>query len=221
MGKKADVFQAILQQKLLPLFYHESADVSMEVLRALFDAGIRTIEYTNRGDNALDNFKELKKVAGKSMPGLLLGAGTIKTKNSARNFMDAGADFIVCPSMNEAVAEVVHKEGLLWVPGCLTTTEISFAEETGASLVKIFPGSMLGPSYITAIKEIFPALRFMPTGGVELEETNLKTWFGAGAAAVGIGSKLISKTALENRDYDGIKRNSMQSLVLIKGLCRR
>ncbi|MGN6163483.1 MAG: bifunctional 4-hydroxy-2-oxoglutarate aldolase/2-dehydro-3-deoxy-phosphogluconate aldolase [Flavisolibacter sp.] len=220
MHKKEEALQILLQQKMLPLYYHDSAEVSIEVLKALYEAGIKTLEYTNRGDHAFENFKALRKTVDESMPGLQLGIGTIKTKISAEKFIDAGADFVVCPSMNEEVANTVHAAGLLWVPGCLTTTEIANAENAGATLVKIFPGNILGHSYISAIKEIFPGLKFMPTGGVEAEEKNLRSWFDAGVVAVGMGSKLISKSALEDRDYEGIKANTIKALQLIKEVGR-
>src|SRR6476661_3545731 len=124
MRKKDQALQALLQQKLLPLYYHQSAEVSVAILRALYEAGVRTLEYTNRGEHALENFKVLRKTVDKSLPGLQLGIGTIKTKKAAKKFMEAGADFIVCPSFNEEVADIVHDAGLLWVPGCFTTTEI-------------------------------------------------------------------------------------------------
>lgn len=220
MHKKEAALQALLQQKMLPLYYHDSAEVSVEVLRALYDAGIRTLEYTNRGEHAFESFKALRKAVDESMPGVHLGVGTIKTKDTAQKFMEAGADFVVCPSMDEEVADAVHAAGLLWVPGCLTTTEIANAENAGATLVKIFPGNILGPSYISAIKEIFPDVKFMPTGGVEAEEKNLQSWFDAGVVAVGMGSKLISKAALENRDYEGIKTSTLKALQLIKEIGR-
>ena len=216
MRKRDEALQALLQQKLLPLFYHERAEVSSEVVKALYEAGIRTLEYTNRGEHALDNFKVLRKAVDKSMAGLQLGIGTIKTKKQAKKFIEAGADFIVCPSFNEEVAEVTQEAGLLWVPGCLTTTEIANAEQAGATIVKIFPGNVLGPSYISAIKEIFPDLKFMPTGGVEAEEKNLRSWFNAGVVAVGMGSKLISKEILAQQDYTGLKASTAKALQLIQ-----
>ncbi len=216
MGKKDQALQALLQQKLLPLYYHDSPEVSVKVLKALYAAGTRIVEYTNRGENALDNFKVLRKTVDKSLPGLHLGIGTIKTKKHAKKFMDAGADFVVCPSMNEEVAYAVQQEGLLWVPGCLTTTEIAAAEAAGASLVKIFPGNVLGPSYIRAIKEIFPGLKFMPTGGVEAEEQNLESWFTAGVVAVGMGSKLIAKETIAQEDYNGLTQSVVKTLKLVQ-----
>lgn len=216
MRKKDQALQALLQQKLLPLYYHQSAEVSTAILRALYEAGVRTLEYTNRGENALENFKVLRKTVDKSLSGLQLGIGTIKTKKQAKKFMEAGADFIVCPCMNEEVADTVQQAGLLWIPGCFTTTEIAHAEEAGASLVKIFPGNLLGPSYISAIKEIFPDLKFMPTGGVEAEAKNLKSWFAAGVVAVGMGSKLISKELIAQEDYAGVKVAAAKALQLVQ-----
>jgi 2-dehydro-3-deoxyphosphogluconate aldolase/(4S)-4-hydroxy-2-oxoglutarate aldolase len=216
MHKKQQALEALLQQKLLPLYYHESAEVSIAILQALYDGGVRIIEYTNRGKNALDNFKALRKAVDKKMPGMLLGIGTIKTKKGAKKYIEAGADFIVCPSINEEVGKVVEEAELLWIPGCMTPTEITTAENAGAELVKIFPGNILGPSYISAIKDLFPNLKFMPTGGVEAEESNLKGWFAAGVVGVGMGSKLITKDAIEKKDYEGMKLAAGNALVLVQ-----
>ena len=170
MRKKEQAKKALLQQKILPLYYHDSADVSVEILKALYGGGIRILEYTNRGEAALENFILLRKAVDKTMPDLQLGIGTVKTKKQAGKFIDAGADFIVAPSINEEVGEAAAKEKLLWIPGCMTPTEIARAENAGADIVKIFPGNLLGPSYINSIRDLFPDLRFIVTGGVEAEE---------------------------------------------------
>lgn len=216
MHKKQQAVLVLLDQKLLPLYYHESEAVSIEILKALYDAGIRIVEYTNRGENALANFKALRKEVDKNMHGLLLGIGTIKNKKQAKKYIEAGADFVVAPSINEEVGEVVMKEELLWIPGCMTPTEIASAENAGAEIIKIFPGNLLGPSFITAIKDLFPALKFVVTGGVEAEEKNLKEWFTSGVVAVGMGSKLISKQMIEGKDYEGLKTAAVNALGLVK-----
>jgi len=216
MHNKEQVLQQIVQQKLLPLYYHDNATVSMDILQSLYEAGIRVIEYTNRGVHALDNFKELKEAKERTMPDMLLGIGTIKTVEQAKQYIDAGADFIVCPTMNEQVAAVTHEAGLLWIPGCMTPTEIAAAEMAGATLVKIFPGNILGPGYISAIKELFPGIKFMPTGGVEAEEKNLRTWFKSGVVAVGMGSKLITKEMVQQKDYAALKEATAKALQLIQ-----
>src|SRR5215213_5974314 len=191
MPKKESVLNGVLQQRLLPLFYHDDAQVCVGILQALYNAGVRLVEYTHRGPNALVNFGVMKHEASRNMPGLLLGIGTIKNPEQAERYIDAGADFIVCPTTEPAVGAVVQDAGLLWIPGCMTPTEIGRAEATGARLVKIFPGNVLGPSFIAAIKDLFPGMLFMPTGGVETTSENLKAWFSAGVCAVGMGSKLI------------------------------
>jgi 2-dehydro-3-deoxyphosphogluconate aldolase / (4S)-4-hydroxy-2-oxoglutarate aldolase len=216
MHKKESVLSALLQQKLLPLYYHEDSQTSIRILKALYDAGIRLVEYTNRGPNALVNFAALKQQAVQTMPGLMLGIGTIKTPEQAERYIDAGADFIVCPTTHVPVGKVTDEAGLLWIPGCMTPTEIAVAEAAGARLVKIFPGNVLGPGYIAAIKELFPGMMFMPTGGVEATHENLSAWFSAGVCAVGMGSKLVSASLVKEEDYEGIRRLTEEALKAVK-----
>ncbi|MBW0177490.1 bifunctional 4-hydroxy-2-oxoglutarate aldolase/2-dehydro-3-deoxy-phosphogluconate aldolase [Sediminibacterium sp.] len=214
------IIQSITTQGMLPLYYHEEATVTLEVAKALYAAGIRVIEYTNRGENALANFKHLLAQRDTVMPGMLLGIGTIKTVAHAQAFLDAGADFIICPGMIPEVAHYVHGRGKLWVPGCMTSTEIMMAEQLGAKFVKLFPGNLLGPGFVSAIKELFPAIAFMPTGGVELEEANIQAWFSAGVKAVGMGSKLITKNLLEQKDYTTICEQTKTVLNIIQRIKR-
>lgn len=216
MNKKETAIQQLLQQKLLPLFYHDDAGESIALLQSLYDAGIRILEYTNRGAHALANFKEMRKAATATMPGLLLGIGTIKNEAQAQSFMDAGADFIVCPTIHSGVAKLVHNAGLFWIPGCMTPTEIAAAESAGATIVKIFPGNILGPSYISSIKELFPAIKFMPTGGVEATMDNLKSWFGAGVVAVGMGSKLVTNEIVAEKNYGLLKKLAEDALRMVQ-----
>ena len=221
MDRKKKIINMVIEQGILPLYFDADAHVSMEVLRALYDAGIRVVEYTNRGDAAIHNFLLLRKLADKELPGLQLGAGTIRNKIEATEFINEGADFIVCPGVIAAVATLADKNDLLWVPGCLTATEIIIADDLGAQLVKLFPASLLGPSYITTVKEIFPDLLFMPTGGVETSEENLNSWFRSGAHAVGLGSKLVGKNFLEAKDYKAIESLTKQTLEIVQKIKAR
>ena len=216
MDKKKKALNLIIEQGILPLYFHPNADVSAQILKAMYRAGIRVIEYTNRGDTAWENFIQLRKVADKELPGLLLGAGTIKDKIAATEFVNEGADFVVCPGVVKEVANVVHNNSLLWIPGCMTTTEIIHAEDLGATLIKLFPGNLLTPSYIRAVKEIFPELLFMPTGGLELSEEGLNAWFAAGASSVGIGSSLINKNLIEAGDFVSIEISVKNGLEMVK-----
>jgi 2-dehydro-3-deoxyphosphogluconate aldolase/(4S)-4-hydroxy-2-oxoglutarate aldolase len=216
MNKKELVIQQIVQSGLLPLYYHENKDISVNILRALYQSGVRVHEYTNRGENAPANFKALKTVAQQEMPDLLLGIGTIKTAETAKEYLNLGADFIVSPIVSAEVAEVVFGQNLAWIPGCLTPTEIHQAQTLGATLVKIFPGNLVGPSYIQSIKDIFPELLFMPTGGVEPEEQNLKAWFGAGVSAVGMGSRLLQTNLIEEGNFEALTDYIIKATILIQ-----
>ena len=105
---------------------------------------------------------------------------------------------------------------VLWSPGCGSLTEINKAEELGCEIIKLFPGANFGPDFVKAIKGPQPWTSVMPTGGVTLEESNLKGWFNAGVTCVGMGSNLISKTVVENRDYSGLEKSIRDTLALIK-----
>ncbi|MGN6420594.1 MAG: bifunctional 4-hydroxy-2-oxoglutarate aldolase/2-dehydro-3-deoxy-phosphogluconate aldolase [Pseudobacter sp.] len=216
MDKNKLIRKTITEQGLIPLYFHPDPTTCIEVMKALYAGGVRVVEFTNRGAAAQDNFEAMLKVRDKECKDLLLGIGTIKTKKDAKAFMKSGADFIIAPGMIEEVAETVHKEEMLWIPGCMTTTEIIRAEQAGASLIKLFPGNLLGPGFMSAIRELFPDLLFMPTGGVEAEKENLAAWFRSGVSAVGMGSKLITKTVLEEKKYDELSAAASVALQLIK-----
>lgn len=216
MKDKRTVLQSILDQGLLPLFYWDSAEVSLEIMRVLYRAGIRAVEYTNRGIKALENFKLLKKTLSAEAPDMHLGIGTVKSADEAKAFIDAGADLIVSPIVNPEVAALVDKAGLLWIPGCMTPTEIYQAQQHRAALIKIFPANILGPEFVSSIRDLFPGQLFIPTGGVELDQQNISTWFKAGVCAVGMGSKLISKEVLKNEQYDLLYKNTQAALEMVK-----
>ncbi len=218
MDKKTEILQLIQNQGILPLYFNKDVEVSLEVLRALYRAGIKTVEYTNRGEAALKNFGEMKKLCDNELNGMYLGIGTIKNAAQALAFIDAGADYIISPGLVEDAAAVADKNGMLWVPGCMTPTEIIRAEQLGAKLIKLFPGNILGTAFLSAVKEIFPGLLFMPTGGVDLEKENIAGWFKAGVCAVGMGSKLVSKQLLEQKDYAKIESLTKEVLEVIKSI---
>jgi 2-dehydro-3-deoxyphosphogluconate aldolase/(4S)-4-hydroxy-2-oxoglutarate aldolase len=216
MNKKEEILKLIPEQGVLPLYFYKDTDVSIEVLKALYNAGIRAVEYTNRGEAALKNFAAMRKVCDSELKGMYLGVGTIKNAQAAQSFVDAGADYLISPGLVEDAVKLADANNMLWVPGCMTPSEIIRAEQLGAKMIKLFPGNILGPAFLSAIKELFPALLFMPTGGVEVDRDNLSGWFKAGVCAVGMGSKLITKQALESRDYEKIKSDTLKTIQLIK-----
>ena len=216
MPDKKLVSNRIVEQGILPLYFNADEAVSVEVLRAIFKAGIRAVEYTNRGEAALRNFKKLVQVKSNEMPDMFLGVGTIKTLQQAENYMDTGADFLVSPGLISEVVDFANSKNVFYAPGCMTPSEIIASENKGISFIKLFPGNLLGPEFVSSIKEIFPKLLFMPTGGVDTTKENLQAWFHSGVCAVGMGSKLISKKLMEQKDYAAIEKNTKEVLVMIQ-----
>ena len=216
MNKKDELLKLIPGQGILPLYFTKDTEVSVNVLKALYSAGIRAVEYTNRGEAALQNFKKLREVCNTELKGMYLGVGTIKDGAMAQTFIDAGADYIISPGLVESVATFADKNNMLWVPGCMTPSEIIRAETLGAKMIKLFPGNILGPGFLSTIKELFPTLLFMPTGGVDLDKENISGWFKAGVCAVGMGSKLISKQLLEQKDYAKIEELTKQAMEIVR-----
>jgi 2-dehydro-3-deoxyphosphogluconate aldolase / (4S)-4-hydroxy-2-oxoglutarate aldolase len=207
---------SILGQGILPLFYWENPSVCLKVIQTLYRAGVRSVEYTNRGTAALDNFAMLKKQLATSSPDLYLGIGTVKSAEEAHAFVRAGADFIVAPIMNPEVGTIAAKAGLLWMPGCMTPTEIWQAQRQGAKVIKLFPANVLGPDFVSSIRELFRDEIFIPTGGVEIDEHNIRAWFRAGVSAVGLGSRLISKDILRNENYDLLYEKTQRALQIAR-----
>ena len=169
------IFEKIKAQGILPLYFHQKREVSLSALQALYEAGIRVVEYTNRGETALENFKAMLALKKASMPDLLLGIGTIKNEAQAEAYHKAGADFLISPCFYQPISDYVQKHNITWIPGCMSASEINLAEQNGVGFVKLFPGNLLGPGFVSAVKPLFPDLLFMPTGGVTLEAETLQT----------------------------------------------
>jgi 2-dehydro-3-deoxyphosphogluconate aldolase / (4S)-4-hydroxy-2-oxoglutarate aldolase len=221
MDKRTEIISILKEQGILPLYFHPDPAISIGVMKALYEAGIRAVEYTNRGKEALANFSVLRSLCDMELPGMQLGVGTIKEASAARDFVQAGADFLVSPGLAEDVFDISYSEKILWIPGCMTVTEIMKAEQFGLGLIKLFPGTLLGPDFVRAIREVFPNLLFIPTGGVELEKENLRNWFNAGVCAVGVGSKLITKELVQNKEYKKITDSALSLMNTIKALRSR
>ncbi len=212
------VTEGIIQQGMLPLYFNADETVSIEILKAIYRAGVKAVEYTNRGEAALRNFTKLIEIRNAEMPGLLIGVGTIKNLAQAESYMSVGADFLVSPGFVKEVADYAVSKGIFYAPGCMTPSEIIAAENAGVGFIKLFPGDMLGPKFLSGIKDIFPKLLFMPTGGVDTSRDNIEGWFKAGVCAVGMGSKLISKDLMAAKDYATIETTTREVLALIQSI---
>lgn len=221
MSQQKIIIQQVKQQRLMPLFYHSDLQVCIGVVKALYKAGIRCIEFTNRGEAAKANFNALIAARKESMPDLFLAVGTIRTVEQAKDFMDAGADFLISPVFDAAICKLAQSKKVWWIPGCMTPTEIHVAEHAGCNFVKLFPGNLLGPAFVSGIKVLFPHVSFMPTGGVEPNRENLQAWFDAGVTAVGMGSTLITKKLIEENNFSAIENNTREVLETIKALIQK
>jgi 2-dehydro-3-deoxyphosphogluconate aldolase/(4S)-4-hydroxy-2-oxoglutarate aldolase len=138
--------------------------------------------------------------------------------DTTRKYIDAGAHFIIAPILNLEMAKVCHQHEILWIPGCATLTEIITAKQHGAEIIKLFPGSVLGPGFVSAIMPVVPDLKLMITGGVEPNEKSLSAWFHAGATCVGLGSQLFTKELLAQQDWKTLESKVGHVLDVIQAI---
>lgn len=214
--------EVVLQMKengIVPVFYNADIAICKQVLKACYDAGLRTFEFTNRGDFAHEVFADLNKYAKAELQGMMMGVGSVLDAGTTSLYLQLGADFIVSPIVNAEMAKACNRRKVAWMPGCGSVTEISYAEELGAEVVKIFPGAQVGgPAFVKGVKGPLPWASIMPTGGVSPTEENLKEWIAAGVHCVGIGSKLFIKNTEGAYDYAAITQTISSALDLVKKL---
>lgn len=214
---RIEVASKMFETGLIPVFYSLDVEVCKNVIKACYLGGIRVFEFTNRGDFAHETFSELSKWVLEEVPEMILGVGSVVDSGTASLYIQLGTNFVVSPVLVEDMAKVCNRRKILWAPGCGSLTEISKAEELGAEIVKIFPGSSVGgPDFVKAIKGPFPWTSVMPTGGVAPNEENLRKWFESGVAVVGMGSSLITKEILKNQDYELLEKNVKETIQLIR-----
>ncbi|RUA16040.1 MAG: bifunctional 4-hydroxy-2-oxoglutarate aldolase/2-dehydro-3-deoxy-phosphogluconate aldolase [Flavobacteriia bacterium] len=215
---RIEVVQRMLGIGLIPLYYHPDVELGKKVIKACYDSGAHLLEFTARGDFAHEVFSELNRFAKEELPEMVLGVGSVTDSSAASLYMQLGANFIVTPSLREDIAMVCNRRKILYLPGCGSLTEINRAEELGAEIVKLFPGSSYGPDFVKAIKGPQPWTNIMPTGGVGIDEENLMKWFKAGVSCVGVGSNLISKEILEKQNFNELEYTISKTLNLIRQL---
>lgn len=208
---RSQVSLFIQETGVVPIFYHSDPAFCIEAAKAVYAGGIRLLEFTNRGDFAHEVFAELHRYIKRELPDMLLGVGSVVEAGTASLYMQLGARFVVSPLLNPEMARVCNRRKVLWVPGCATLSEISQAEELGADLVKMFPaGEIGGPSFIKAILGPCPWTSIWVSGSVSPTQENLRVWFDAGAACVGIGSNLFSKEVFQNNDFGLLTQHAQQ-----------
>jgi len=217
---KEDIVDGMREKGIVPLFTHDNAKEAQEVVEAAYRGGVRAFEFTNRRKNSFEIFSHLI-AERKKFPDLMLGIGTVMDASTTKKFIDAGADFIISPIMKPEMAEVCRQHNKAWIPGCATLTEIVNARDLGAAVIKVFPGSVLGPGFVSSILPVVPDLKLMITGGVEPTRENLSAWFKAGAWCVGMGSQLFTKDILQNQNWDLLSEKVANALALVKEIRKK
>lgn len=212
---KKEVLDTMLSTALVPVFYNQDADTAKKVMKACYDGGVRLFEFTNRGEKALEVFPSLVEYAGE-LPGMIIGAGSISFARDARKFIRLGANFIVGPQFVPSVVPVCRFHGVNYIPGCGTVSEVGRAQRAGCEICKIFPGDVLGPKFVKALRAPMPWSKLMITGGVKPEKENIEGWLAAGASCLGMGSNLFPKDKIESEDWDGISEICRNALKIIK-----
>ncbi|MBT5876788.1 MAG: bifunctional 4-hydroxy-2-oxoglutarate aldolase/2-dehydro-3-deoxy-phosphogluconate aldolase [Candidatus Latescibacteria bacterium] len=196
MSANQDNMDHILDSGIVAIIRADRSDVLIDTVHAIHEGGISAIEITLTTPGALDAITTCsREMAGK----ILIGAGTVLDPETARASILAGAEFIVAPALNPKVIEVCRRYSTIAIPGALTPTEILTAWECGADFVKVFPATTFGPGYFRDIKAPLPQVNLIPTGGVSLE--NAGKFMAEGASAVAVGSCLVDKTCIANKDW--------------------
>ena len=214
---RLEVLTKMKEIGLIPVFYNGDFEIAWNIVTACADGGAKCIEFTDRGDRAINVFTKLAEYRDAERPDIILGVGSVCDAPTAAMYIAAGADFIVGPLLDEETAKLCNKRKIPYSPGCGSVTEIHKAHELGVEICKIFPGAQVGgPAFAKAVKGPCPWTELMPTGGVSPTKESLTEWFGAGIACVGMGSKLITKDMLSAKDYTGIAKKVKETIGLIK-----
>ena len=198
------------------MFYNADVEVAKNVVKACYEGGIRAFEFTNRGDFAQEVFAELVKFANNELPGMIMGVGSVVDPATAALYIQLGANFVVGPVFNPAIAPICNRRLIPYSPGCGSVSEVSAAQEAGCDVCKVFPGDVLGPAFVKDLRGPMPWSQIMVTGGVKPEKSNLEAWFKAGATCVGMGSNLFPKDAIAAKDWARITALCKEAIEIVK-----
>jgi 2-dehydro-3-deoxyphosphogluconate aldolase/(4S)-4-hydroxy-2-oxoglutarate aldolase len=208
---KSNVIQKVKDLGLLAVIRGPSQELTVQMVEALINGGVLGIEITYSTPNAEDVVRTLSKKFGEQ---ILLGMGTLTKPEQAISARDAGANFLVSPVCDRELVGAMVESGLATMAGAFTPTEVFQAYSLGTDVVKIFPGSLAGPSYIKALIGPFPYIPMMPTGGVNAG--NVADWFASGVVAVGVGSELCPPQLAKNGKFDEISRKAAEFVQVVK-----
>ncbi|MFC6864079.1 bifunctional 4-hydroxy-2-oxoglutarate aldolase/2-dehydro-3-deoxy-phosphogluconate aldolase [Halomicroarcula sp. GCM10025817] len=206
MTRKQDVQQALVDSGVTAVLRGIPEDQMVDVARAIHEGGVRALELTADAKRCSDMIAAVDRELEDT--DAVIGAGTVMDAAAARNVIEAGAEFVLAPNLNEDVVDVCNRAGVVCVPGVMTPTEAAQAMEAGADILKMFPAKTVGPSHIGALQGPLGDIPIMPTGGVSVD--NVADYFEAGAVAVGAGSALVDYEAIENDDMDGVRESAAE-----------
>lgn len=213
---KIEVLSAMKETGMVPVFYNGDIETAKAVVKACYKGGVRAFEFTNRGDFAQEVFGELVKYANSELPGMILGVGSVVDPATAALYIQLGANFVVGPLFNPAVAPICNRRLIPYCPGCGSVSEIGAAQELGCDLCKVFPGDVLGPAFVKGLRAPMPWSQIMVTGGVKPTKENLEGWFKAGVTCVGMGSNLFPKDVIAAKEWDKITGLCQDALDIIR-----
>lgn len=208
--EKAATLKRIRDIGLIAVLRGPSEDATGRTVEALVTGGVRGIEITYSTPNAARVARTLDRQFGDD---IVLGMGTLTEPAQAQEAQDAGARFLVSPICDDALATAMVGTGLAIMVGALTPTEVHRAHRLGSDMVKIFPGSLVGPGYIRALRGPFPRLALVPTGGVSA--ANVSDWFASGVAAVGAGGELCPAPAMAAGRFDEITQRAREFVAAV------
>lgn len=213
---RIETCQVMAQTGMVPVFYHHDLEISKQVVKACYEGGVRAFEFTNRGDFAHETFAQLIKWSAKECPQMILGIGSIVDAGTASLYLQLGANFVVGPLLNPDIFKVCNRRQVAYIPGCGSVSEIGYAQELGAEVVKVFPaGNVGGPTFVKNVKAPMPWSSIMVTGGVDPTQENLTKWIEAGVTCVGMGSNLFPKEVIAAKNWAEITRMSKEALAII------
>ena len=200
---RENILQELLNRKVVAVLRVKEEDKLQNVIEAIYSGGISVAEITMTVPNAIQLISKMNSILDKN---IIIGVGSVLDSKTAEGAIKAGARYVVSPVFKKEVIETAHMFEVPVMPGCFTPTEIQTAFEAGADIVKVFPADIVGMAFFKAVLAPLPHLKLMPTGGVSL--TNAGDWLKAGACAVGIGSSLLDKNAIQENNFSKLTENA-------------
>ena len=201
--KREEILTSILERKVVAVLRTKEPAKLKSIIKAIDEGGISVVEITMTVPNAIKLIEEVSSTIDRDV---IIGVGSVLSKEVAEDAIMAGAKYVVSPVLKKEIIEMSHKYEVPVMPGCFTPTEIQTAYEMGADVIKVFPADVLGMAFFKGVLAPMPHLKLMPTGGVSL--TNAGDWIKAGACAVGVGSALLDKEAIDNENYSKLTENA-------------